>query len=135
MDGFVRHILVPSLEHCLLGYRFLVGQIFCEISNITNLTAALTKTRTRKSNEALVFLCLIMTRTPSLTGERLWYKEVPSGKSARARKLLPERYRRVFANKQIVCVEYHDITDTDEREIFQVDPVSLYHFSIVDALN
>lgn len=56
----------------------------------------------------------------SLTGEHLWYKEVSSGnKPSRARKRLPEGYRRLFANKQIVCVE-HDITDSDEREIFQV---------------
>lgn len=34
--------------------------------------------------------------------------------------LLPETYRRLFANKQIVCIEYQDITDDDEREIFQV---------------
>jgi hypothetical protein len=26
----------------------------------------------------------------------------------------------MFANKQVVCVEYQDITDADEREIFQV---------------
>ncbi|KAM6499060.1 hypothetical protein JOM56_004568 [Amanita muscaria] len=52
-----------------------------------------------------------------LTGEKLWYKDV--GQSKRPKRLLPEKYRRLFANKQIVCVEYHDITDQDEREIFQ----------------
>jgi len=33
--------------------------------------------------------------------------------------LLPEKYRRLFSNKQIVCIEYMDINDRDEREIFQ----------------
>lgn len=58
----------------------------------------------------------------SLTNEKLWYKDVPTGtsKSAKTRRLLPEKYRRLFANKQIVCVEYQGITDGDEREIFQV---------------
>ena len=42
------------------------------------------------------------------------------GKTSRARRLLPEEYRKAFANKQVVCVEYQDITDADEREIFQV---------------
>ena len=42
------------------------------------------------------------------------------GKNSRARRLLPDEYRKTFANKQIVCVEYQDITDADEREIFQV---------------
>ena len=57
----------------------------------------------------------------SHTGEKLWYKDVQTiGKTSRARRLLPEEYRKTFANKQIVCVEYQDITDADEREIFQV---------------
>jgi hypothetical protein len=56
-----------------------------------------------------------------MTNEKLWYKEVSSGsKTVRPRKILSEKYRRLFANKQIVCVEYHDITGGDEREIFQV---------------
>ncbi|KJA16222.1 hypothetical protein HYPSUDRAFT_147982 [Hypholoma sublateritium FD-334 SS-4] len=53
----------------------------------------------------------------SLTGEKLYYKDI--GASGPKRRLLPEKYRRLFANKQIVCVEYQDITDSDEREIFQ----------------
>ena len=62
-------------------------------------------------------------RICSLTGEKLWYKDVPTqttGKNSRPRRLLPEEYRKTFANKQVVCVEYQDITDADEREIFQV---------------
>ena len=42
------------------------------------------------------------------------------GKNSRARRLLPDEYNKTFANKQIVCVEYQDITDADEHEIFQV---------------
>lgn len=34
--------------------------------------------------------------------------------------MMPEKYRKVFANKQIVCVEYHEISEEDEREVFQV---------------
>lgn len=51
-----------------------------------------------------------------------------AGKPSRARRLLPDEYRKTFANKQIVCVEYQDITDSDEREIFQVrhGPFSFY---------
>ncbi|KAL0947905.1 hypothetical protein HGRIS_010540 [Hohenbuehelia grisea] len=54
------------------------------------------------------------------TGEKLWYKDVQiPGKGNKGKKILPEKYRRLFANKQIVCVEYADINDDDEREIFQ----------------
>ncbi|KAK2467563.1 hypothetical protein APHAL10511_000418 [Amanita phalloides] len=53
------------------------------------------------------------------TSEKLWYKDAGQSKGSRNKKILPEKYRRLFANKQIVCVEYHDITDQDEREIFQ----------------
>ncbi|KAF5346837.1 hypothetical protein D9756_010583 [Leucocoprinus leucothites] len=52
------------------------------------------------------------------TSEKLWYQDSSSG-SRKSRTLLPDKYRRLFANKQIVCVEYMDISDKDEREIFQ----------------
>lgn len=62
-----------------------------------------------------------LTESRSLTGEKLWYKDVQvTGKGSRARRLLPDDTKKIFANKQIVCVEYQDITDADEREIFQV---------------
>lgn len=43
-------------------------------------------------------------------------------KNSRARRLLPDDHRKAFANRGIVCVEYRNITDADEREIFQVCP-------------
>jgi hypothetical protein len=55
-----------------------------------------------------------------LTGEKLWFKEgVPATRGVK-RKMMPEKYRKLFANKQIVCVEYHGISEEDEREVFQV---------------
>ncbi|THU79356.1 hypothetical protein K435DRAFT_558726, partial [Dendrothele bispora CBS 962.96] len=54
-----------------------------------------------------------------ITNEKFWFRikdSVHDGKKAR---LLPDRYRRAFANKQIVCVEYQDLTDANERDIFQ----------------
>ena len=38
---------------------------------------------------------------------------------------MPEKYRKVFANKQIVCVEFREIMEEDEHEVFQVNS-SLY---------
>lgn len=57
-----------------------------------------------------------------ITGEKLWFKVDPSEtpKNALKRKILPEKYRTMFSNKQVVCVEYTDLTDADERDIFQV---------------
>ncbi|THH05590.1 hypothetical protein EW145_g4688 [Phellinidium pouzarii] len=49
------------------------------------------------------------------TNQKFWYKVQP-GETG---KLLPSQYRQQFAKKQIVCVEYHDISDDAEREIFQ----------------
>ncbi|KAL6301935.1 hypothetical protein BKA93DRAFT_443788 [Sparassis latifolia] len=51
----------------------------------------------------------------AFTNERFMFKETGKMKG----KLLPERYRKIFCNKQIVCVEYQDLTEDDEREIFQ----------------
>ncbi|KAH6879728.1 hypothetical protein BKA70DRAFT_1576170 [Coprinopsis sp. MPI-PUGE-AT-0042] len=53
----------------------------------------------------------------ALTAEKWWFKESPPGQ--KARKVLPEKLRKTFANKQIVCVEYQDISEDDEREVFQ----------------
>ncbi|KAH6894840.1 hypothetical protein BKA70DRAFT_1407401 [Coprinopsis sp. MPI-PUGE-AT-0042] len=53
----------------------------------------------------------------ALTAEKWWFKESPPGQ--KARKVLPEKLRKTFATKQIVCVEYQDISEDDEREVFQ----------------
>ncbi|KAJ3971579.1 hypothetical protein EV361DRAFT_949578 [Lentinula raphanica] len=56
----------------------------------------------------------------SHTGEKLWYKDnTESSKQNSKRKILPDKYRQMFANKQIVCVEYSELTDANERDIFQ----------------
>ncbi|KIJ19326.1 hypothetical protein PAXINDRAFT_96729, partial [Paxillus involutus ATCC 200175] len=52
----------------------------------------------------------------SFTNEKLWFKA--SVTNAR-RKLLPPQLRTQFTNKQIVCVEYNDLNNDQEREIFQ----------------
>ncbi|KAI0289070.1 hypothetical protein BC826DRAFT_640390 [Russula brevipes] len=46
---------------------------------------------------------------------KYWYKQKP-GKIG---KQLPTKYKRMFANKQIVCIEYMEISEDDEREIFR----------------
>ncbi|KAL1685009.1 hypothetical protein GGG16DRAFT_67161 [Schizophyllum commune] len=57
---------------------------------------------------------------PRRTGEKYWYKDIGgTPKNQAKRKLLPEKYRKSFAKKQIVCVEYDGINETEEREIFQ----------------
>ncbi|KAJ3869502.1 hypothetical protein EV359DRAFT_76621 [Lentinula novae-zelandiae] len=55
------------------------------------------------------------------TREKLWFKKDPSEspKNAAKRKILPDKYRQMFSNKQVVCVEYSGLTDADERDIFQ----------------
>ncbi|KAI0942233.1 hypothetical protein AcW1_002916 [Taiwanofungus camphoratus] len=51
----------------------------------------------------------------AFTNERFVYKDTGKFKA----KLLPERYKKIFRAKQIVCVEYQDLTGDNEREIFQ----------------
>lgn len=41
-------------------------------------------------------------------------------KGKTARRLLPERYRAIFENKMIVCIEYEGLSNDQEREMFQV---------------
>jgi hypothetical protein len=71
-----------------------------------------------------------------LTGDKLWFKESVSGatgsRGAR-RKMMPEKYRKVFCNKQVVCVEYHEISEEDEREVFQVRSKKTFReFSVIN---
>ncbi|KAJ7833522.1 hypothetical protein B0H14DRAFT_2256663, partial [Mycena olivaceomarginata] len=35
-------------------------------------------------------------------------------------KILPPKFRNIFDSKAVVCVEYQNLDDADEREIFQV---------------
>jgi hypothetical protein len=57
---------------------------------------------------------------------KYWYKQ----KAGKLGKQLPPKYKRMFANKQIVCIEYMEISEEDEREIFRVRLiVSKYLFS------
>ncbi|KAK0201306.1 hypothetical protein DFS33DRAFT_1358912 [Desarmillaria ectypa] len=53
------------------------------------------------------------------TGDKYWYKDNPGAPSKRKKNLLPEYLCRMFANKQIVCVEYQDLANEGERDIFQ----------------
>jgi len=41
-------------------------------------------------------------------------------KTGKTGKQLPAKYKRMFSNKQIVCIEYMEISEDDEREIFRV---------------
>jgi hypothetical protein len=65
------------------------------------------------------FLVLAHPRSlrPSFTNKKWWYQEPPPKKAGQR---LPEKFRHVFENKQIVCVEYDNLPTEDEREIFKV---------------
>ncbi|KAJ7047222.1 hypothetical protein C8F04DRAFT_1063065 [Mycena alexandri] len=55
----------------------------------------------------------------SHTGEKLWYRDNPDHRTRTPKKLLSQKYRNLFDGKAVVCVEYQDLEDADEREIFQ----------------
>ncbi|KAL0070400.1 hypothetical protein AAF712_002231 [Marasmius tenuissimus] len=63
-----------------------------------------------------LFMEGIIPHKDSYTGEQLWYKDNGGGKTKKT--ILPDKYRTIFANKQIVCVEYQELRDKDERDIF-----------------
>lgn len=51
------------------------------------------------------------------TNQKFWYKQM---KGKTARRLLLEKYRNLFENKTIVCIEYEGLNEDQEREMFQV---------------
>ncbi|KIJ67418.1 hypothetical protein HYDPIDRAFT_84041 [Hydnomerulius pinastri MD-312] len=67
-----------------------------------------------------LILCNLISYNCLLAGEKYWYKSTAVSQTGRSPgMLLPDKYLRLFANKQIVCIEYQDLPDSDEREIFQ----------------
>ncbi len=56
---------------------------------------------------------------------KYWYKQKP-GKPG---KQLPAKYKQMSSNKIIVCIEYMEITEDDEREIFRVHCVLFTFFN------
>ncbi|KAJ7916138.1 hypothetical protein B0H13DRAFT_2450658, partial [Mycena leptocephala] len=53
------------------------------------------------------------------TGEKWWYCDNPKVPTRRAKNILAEKHRNVFDGKMVTCTEYQDLSDADEREIFQ----------------
>ncbi|KAL0580569.1 hypothetical protein V5O48_001482 [Marasmius crinis-equi] len=63
---------------------------------------------------SLVFMTGVIPHRDVETGQQYWFCKNSKQKGD----LLPEKFRTIFSNKQIVCVEYQDLKDTDERDIF-----------------
>lgn len=58
----------------------------------------------------------------SITGQKYWYKIPQSpNTSEKKQQVLPDKLQTMFANKQIVCVEYSELSDLEERDIFKVN--------------
>lgn len=53
----------------------------------------------------------------SESGRKIYFKDNGDGK---VKELFSKKIRLMFESKQVVCVEYHDLQEQDEREIFQV---------------
>ena len=70
--------------------------------------------KTRKIAGSLLFALVLIYGSESK--RKYWYKH----KTTKPGKQLPAKYKRMFANKQIVCIEYMEISEDDEREIFRV---------------
>ncbi|KAK7032517.1 hypothetical protein VNI00_013086 [Paramarasmius palmivorus] len=66
-----------------------------------------------------LFMDGLIPHRDSCTGQQLWYRDNPGASRASKSSLLPEKYKKIFANKQIVCVEYGQLKPSDERDIFR----------------
>ncbi|KAJ8090092.1 hypothetical protein PM082_018672 [Marasmius tenuissimus] len=52
------------------------------------------------------------------TDDILWFTDNQEVKIRGLKRLLPQRLRDIFCSKQISCVEYEEISDDDQRDIF-----------------
>jgi hypothetical protein len=77
------------------------------------------------------FIISTLTTDHRESKRKYWYKQ----KAGKPGKQLPPKYKRMFSNKQIVCIEYMEITEDDEREIFRVRGVSPIRFQLLIRSN
>ncbi|KAJ3840510.1 hypothetical protein F5878DRAFT_612986 [Lentinula raphanica] len=66
-----------------------------------------------------LFMDGLIPHRDTISGQRYWYKITNSPGDTKTKELLPERWRAMFASKQVVCVEYTGLTDARERDIFE----------------
>ncbi|KAL0057251.1 hypothetical protein AAF712_016113 [Marasmius tenuissimus] len=59
-----------------------------------------------------------LTSIQSETDDILWFTDNQEVKIRGLKRLLPQRLRDIFCSKQISCVEYEEISDDDQRDIF-----------------
>lgn len=80
----------------------------------------LTQIRIREFRKVtLIYNLIIKNDIHRRSSNKYYYKLQPGTKGT----LLPDSYRRAFARKQITCIEYQDISEDEERDIFQVNIV------------
>ena len=60
-----------------------------------------------------------------VTSAKYWYKKLGGKRQGSS---LSEKYKRLFANKQIVCIEYEELSEQNEREIFRVGHIICNHW-------
>ncbi|KAL5500888.1 hypothetical protein ACEPAH_9275 [Sanghuangporus vaninii] len=109
-DGEERRTCIDGKQRLTSIQRFMDGQTL------------FTDPYTNLISQRLVGSCLLALWTAELnifnsrTNLKLWYKRQPWNERG---KLLPPQYKKQFDLKQISCVEYTDLNEDAEREIFQ----------------
>ena len=63
-------------------------------------------------------------------GAKFWYKET-KGKAGRT--VLSKEHKELFQAKSIVCIEYDDLNDKQQRDIFQVFSIAWQLSSLPNA--
>lgn len=60
-------------------------------------------------------------------GAKFWYKET-EGKAGRT--VLSKQHKELFRAKSLVCIEYDDLNDKQQRDIFQVFSITWHPSSL-----
>ncbi|KAJ3566075.1 hypothetical protein NP233_g7229 [Leucocoprinus birnbaumii] len=102
-DGSKHRICIDGNQRLTAIYRFMLGLVYRKTTTFSLLLATHLLSRLRPLNGRKTLVQRLLHHLP------LQIPHTPPPKNTTA----------LFSNKQIVCVEYMDIGDKDEREIFQ----------------
>lgn len=62
------------------------------------------------------------------TKSKVYYAD--NGLGVKKKKLLPEKYKVIFAQRNMTCIVYSGLADEQIRDMFQVSLLSIHHFDI-----
>ncbi|KAF7776524.1 hypothetical protein Agabi119p4_4917 [Agaricus bisporus var. burnettii] len=104
-EGSESKVCIGGKQYLISIQRFMAGLIYCAFTSESSATRTMAEISWHYPQDC-----------PHGANEVYWFTAPPSENT---KNILPEKYRRQFSNKQVLCIEYTGISDEDRCEIHQ----------------